>query len=129
MVPTTPLEHIGFQSLLKASPATLYDCAINYHTIDFPQQLLHGHGHGTSDKIDGQDGKDGKDGKDGQGLAACLATPSDPPAEPRAPVFRPPMVAKWICAGDEKLAQRFNHLRRRLRTFRNKKKGKKRKRV
>jgi hypothetical protein len=110
MVPSTPLEQIGFHSLLKASPATMYDCAVNFNTLDFPKQLLGPRDQGTKGHT-----------SDELGLAACLATPSDPPAEPRAPVFRPPMVAKWIefCAGDEKLVERFNNLRRRLRTFRN----------
>lgn len=99
-VPSNPLEQIGFHSLLKVTPTTTVDCAITYQTVDFPQQLLE---ESTTDD-DNQ-----------KALAACLATPSEPPAE-RTPTFRHPSI-RWLdfCSSDEKMLERFHSLRRRIR--------------
>lgn len=96
-VPNSPIEQLGFHSLLKASPVTTYDCAINYQTVDFPKQLL---------KPD--------DPNNSMALAACIATPSDP-LEPKSPVYRQPLF-RWLemCTNDERMAERFNNLRRKL---------------
>lgn len=100
MIPSNPLEHIGFHSILKTTPITTYDCALNFKTLDFPNQLIQ-----PTDK----------DSEASKGLAACLATPSDPP-EQRPMIFRQPSLKMIeLVAQDDRLAERFNAMRKKLR--------------
>lgn len=104
-LPSNPLEQIGFNSLLKASPATTYECVINYQTLDFPSHLIT---------------PQAKNDEVSKGLAACIATPAEP-LEPKNPVFRS-TIPRWleICSTNEKIAERFHLLRKRIGRYREK---------
>jgi hypothetical protein len=101
-LPSTPIEQIGFSSIMKMSHATTLECAINYQTFDFPKSII-------------ESSRDGGDG-DSIGMAACISTPSDPPDGARSPVYRSASVGRWLefCTTNEKFADRFHNLRKRL---------------
>jgi hypothetical protein len=105
-LPSTAIEQIGFSSLMKMSPATTLECAINYQTFDFPKSIIES----------SRDGDDMDMDMD-MGLAACVATPSDPPDGARSPVYRSASVGRWLefCTTNDKFADRFHNLRKRLR--------------
>jgi hypothetical protein len=91
---------------MKMSPATTLECAINYQTFDFPKSIIES----------SRDGDDMDMDMD-MGLAACVATPSDPPDGARSPVYRSASVGRWLefCTTNDKFADRFHNLRKRLR--------------
>ena len=97
-VPLTPIEMIGFHSLLQVPHSQAAECAVTYNTVDFPEHLI------TPSNIDAA--------KD---LATCLAMPTEAPTAPETPLFRP--TINWLEAATQntKLMERYNTLRMRVR--------------
>jgi len=73
-MPTTPIEHIGFNALLKLSHSTACECIANYHAVDFPSELL-------EIRIDPKDAEKAID------MATCLVTPPDVPERENESVY------------------------------------------
>lgn len=68
-VPNSPLEEIGFHSILHVSHSTFAECSTSARTADFPKMLLNP---STDEALD---------------LASCIATPTESPELPE-PVYR-----------------------------------------